>query len=301
MIRPPSLKKGDTIGILSTARKISREELGYAVDIIKNWGLQVRFSPNLFESYHQFSGTDEQRLADLQFFMDDPDIKAILCARGGYGTVRIIDELSFLSFRSFPKWICGYSDVTVLHNKLQSLGIESLHSTMPINFPTNTNDSLESMRKVLFGDELIIETTTHELNRNGEVKGKLIGGNLSILYSQMGSSTALKTEGRILFIEDLDEYLYHVDRMMYNIKRNGYLDELAGVIIGGMNDMNDNTVPFGKSAYEIIAECLRPYNFPVSVGFPAGHIENNQSLIMGRTATLTVGDTVRLQFDHGHS
>lgn len=299
MIKPPSLKKGDCIGLISTARKVSREELEPSLKVFKKWGLKIKFSSHLFEIQDQFAGSDEQRLADLQGFIDNPQIKAIICVRGGYGTVRIIDELNFLSLRNNPKWICGYSDVTVLLNKLNSLGIECLHSTMPISFPTNTAESIESLNKVLFGKEYIIKTQTHPLNRNGQARGKVVGGNLSILYSQLGSPTAINTEGQILFIEDLDEYLYHIDRMLHNLKRNSYFEKLGGLIIGGMSDMNDNTIPFGRNAEEIISDMVRPYNFPVSFGFPAGHIEDNRTLIFGRRANLLVGNEVELQFEHG--
>lgn len=299
MITPTHLKKGDCIGLISTARKISEEELNPALKIFKKWGLKIKFASHLFEEQNQFAGTDEQRLADLQGFIDNPEIKAIICVRGGYGTIRIIDELNFLSLRNRPKWICGFSDVSILLNKLNSLGIECLHSTMPVSFPSNTSDSIESLKKVLFGNEYSISCSAHPLNRNGKARGKLLGGNLSILYSQLGSATALKTEGQILFIEDLDEYLYHIDRMMHNLKRNFYFEKLAGLIVGGMSSMNDNAIPFGKTAEEIISDIVRPYNFPVCFGFPAGHIDDNRTLIFGRRANLTIGNEVQLEFEHG--
>lgn len=299
MIKPPSLKKGDCIGLISTARKISQEELEPSLKIFNKWGLKVKFSRHLFEEQNQFAGSDEQRLADLQGFIDNPEIKAIICVRGGYGTVRIIDELNFLSLISRPKWICGFSDVTVLLNKLNSLGIECLHSTMPISFPSNSLESIESLRKVLFGKEHKLQIPAHPLNRNGHARGKVIGGNLSIIYSQLGSPTALKTEGQILFIEDLDEYLYHIDRMVHNLKRNSYFEKLSGLIVGGMSSMNDNAVPFGRNAEEIISDVIRPYNFPVCFGFPAGHVDDNRSLIFGRRANLLVGNDVELEFEHG--
>lgn len=288
MITPPPLKAGDTIGIVSTARKINLSELKPAIALLEAWGLKVKTAPNLFEQYHQFAGTDAQRLADLQDFVDSPDIKAILCARGGYGTVRIIDALDLSRLVANPKWICGYSDVTVLLNALTNKGIECLHSTMPINFENNTPEALESLRKVLFGESIEYAIHTHDFNRFGEAKGKVIGGNLSILYSLLGSPTKLNTNGAILFMEDLDEYLYHVDRMMLNLKRNGYFENLGGLIIGGMSDMNDNSVPFGKKTLEIIHETISSYDFPVCFGFPAGHLDDNRILIMGREAQLSV-------------
>ncbi len=298
MIRPPVLKQGDTIGILSTARKISPVELEPAIALLKEWGFKVQTAPNLFKEEHQFAGTDNERLADLQGFIDNPEIKAILCARGGYGTIRIIDDVNFSSLLKAPKWIAGYSDVTALHNQLSRIGIESLHSTMPINFSTNTTEALESLRQALIGEALSYTAPAHPFNRIGMGRGKITGGNLSMVYSQAGSRTSLETSGNILFLEDLDEYLYHVDRMMYNLKRNGYFTKPSGVIIGGMSDMNDNTIPFGETAEEIIHRHLSEFEYPVCFGFPAGHLADNRTLIFGRNATLNVSEKeVKLTFD----
>ncbi len=287
------------VGLVSTARKISKEELNFSIDLFESWGLKVKLAPNLFKSDRQFAGTDEQRLADFQGFIDDPDVAAIICVRGGYGTVRIIDEINFFPLISRPKWICGYSDVTVLLNKLRKIGIECLHAPMPFGFPDNTPSSLESLRKAFFGEKLTLQAEAHPLNRNGEARGRVTGGNLSVLYSQMGSETSLQTEGDILFIEDLDEYLYHIDRMMMNLKRNGYLENISGLVVGGLTDMNDNQVPFGKTAEEIVADTVQSYNFPVCFGFPAGHVQDNQTLIFGRRASLRVGNSVELIFEDG--
>ena len=229
-----------------------------------------------------------QRSADLQQMIDNPDIKAIICARGGYGTVRILDLIDFSDLKANPKWIAGYSDVTALHSTLHNLNITSLHSTMPINFSDNTKNSLESLKQTLFGNLISYNFPRHELNRIGHTKGKVVGGNLSVIYSLLGSNTDINTDGKILFLEDLDEYLYHIDRMMMNLKRNGKLSKLAGLIIGGMSDMNDNTIPFGKSAMEIIAESVSEYDYPVAFNFPAGHIDNNNTIILGQNANLTI-------------
>ena len=224
-------------------------------------------------------------------------VKAIICARGGYGTVKIIDELDFSKFKTTPKWIVGYSDVTVLHNHInQNFKIQTLHATMPINFPTNTNESLESLRMALFGNELSIKFGANSMNKNGATKGEVVGGNLSILYSLTGTNSQLDTKGKILFLEDLDEYLYHVDRMMMNLDRAGMLADLVGLIVGGMSDMNDNAIPYGKTAKEIIQETVSKYNYPVCFDFPAGHIDDNRTLIMGRKAKLTVSDNCSLKF-----
>lgn len=298
MITPPALQPGDKVGIISTARKISAEELQPALKIIKSWGYKPSLGKHLFAAHHQFAGTDAQRLADLQSFINDPDIKAILCARGGYGTVRIIDQVDFAPLLKHPKWICGYSDVSVLHNKLDRLGIASLHCSMPINFGSNTTEALTSISDVLAGRSITYRLAPHSFNRSGTTEGRLTGGNLSMLYSQLGSPTALDTTGAILFMEDLDEYLYHIDRMMYNLARNNYFSKVAAIIVGGMSDMNDNQVPFGQSAEEIINDHVKNLGIPVCFGFPAGHLKDNRSLIMNRPARLQVGDEVILEM-HG--
>jgi len=289
MKTPPYLKKGHSIGIAAPARKISIEELSPAIELLKNRGLEPVFASNLFCSDNQYAGTDEERLNGFQELLDDPEIKAIICARGGYGTMRIIDKLDFSQFLLHPKWIAGYSDVTVLHSHInKNFGIETLHSSMPINFSTNTPEALESLRKALFGEKLSYVAANDNLNRPGKTEGVLTGGNLSILYALSGSASDIDTNGKILFIEDLEEYLYHIDRMMVQLKRSGKLQNLAGLIVGGMNNMNDNTVPFGKTAYEIISEHVAAYDYPVCFGFPAGHMDDNRTLVMGRKVDLEV-------------
>lgn len=289
MKTPQNLNKGDKIGIAAPARKISLEELKSAIELLKNWGLEPIFASNLFLSDNQYAGTDEERLNGFQELLDDPEIKAIICARGGYGTMRIIDKLDFSQFLLHPKWIAGYSDVTVLHSHInKNFGIETLHGSMPINFSTNTFEALDSLRKALFGEELSYISGGHNHNMTGKTEGVLTGGNLSILYALSGSDSDIETNGKILFIEDLEEYLYHIDRMMVQLKRSGKLQNLAGLIVGGMNNMNDNTVPFGKTAYEIISEHIAGYDYPVCFGFPAGHIDDNRALIMGRKVDLEV-------------
>jgi len=285
---PPYLQKGDTVAIVATARKISMEELQPAIDIINSWGLKVVLSKNIFCIDNQFAGTDEERAVDMQWALDDANIKAVICARGGYGTVRIVDKLDFTNFVKHPKWIVGYSDITVLHQHInQNFGIASLHATMPINF-TKNEEATESLRKALFGEELNYTVPAHVLNRSGEASGELIGGNLSLIYALCGSKSDIDTKGKILFIEDLDEYLYHIDRMMMNLKRSGKLQVLAGLIVGGMSDMKDNTIPFGKTAEEIILDAVKEYDFPVCFDFQAGHIDRNLALVMGGVVKLEV-------------
>ena len=291
MTRPPYLKEGDQIGLISPARKISMDEIKAAIKMFQNWGLEPVFGHHLFDHENQFAGSDEKRAADFQGFLDNPEIKAIISTRGGYGSVRIIDDLNFNQFVRFPKWLIGYSDFTVFHSHAHTqFEVETLHATMPLNFPKDgkANSATESLRKALFGelDSHIFKPT--KVFRAGKVEGELIGGNLSIIYSLMGSDSEMNFDGKILFIEDLDEYLYHIDRMMMNLKRAGKLENLAGLIVGGMNDMNDNTIPFGKTAEEIISEHIKEYTYPVVFGFPAGHIDDNRALIMGRAVFLLV-------------
>ncbi len=296
-ITPTYLKHGDKVAIISTARKISLEELQPSIQLLKDWGLEPVLATNLFAEENQFAGSDAQRTEDLQTMLDDENIKAIWCARGGYGTIRIIDNIDFSKFQQNPKWIIGYSDVTVLHSHIhQHYNIETLHATMPINVAKNTDDSKESLRKALFGEALTYAFEKHAFNRNGKAKGQLVGGNLSMLYSMLGSQSSIDTKGKILFIEDLDEYLYHIDRMMQNLKRNVYFNQLAGLVVGGMSDMNDNTIPFGKTAKEIIRDTVAKYDFPVCFDFPAGHIDDNRSLILGREVQLTINNNPTLQF-----
>ena len=301
MIQPPFLKKGDKIGIVSPARSITFDEVHPAIRVLQRYGLEVVLGTHVFSQHQQFAGTDEQRRRDFQHFLDDPSIKAILCSRGGYGTIRIIDKLDFTRFCQHPKWIAGYSDAGVLHTHIhQCLGVETLHSTMPVNIVSEKmNDSLRTMLNALFGARLTYSFDKTPLSREGEAEGILTGGNLSILYNLMGSVSELMTDGKILFLEDVDEYLYHIDRMMMNLKRAGKLTNLKGLVVGGMSKMNDNTIPFGKTANAIIADMVREYKYPVCFDFPAGHQENNLALILGRKVKLVVGNEISLSFHHG--
>ncbi len=283
------IRQKDVVGIISTARKISVQEIQPAITLLESWNLKVKIGKTIGLEENQFAGTEEERAKDFQDMLDDDEVNAIWCARGGYGTVRIIDALDFSKFKKNPKWIVGYSDVTVLHNHINNLGIETLHATMPINVAKNTSEALNSLKDAWFGKQLKYSIRTDKLNKLGEAKGELVGGNLSMLYSLLGSETAIKTDGKILFIEDLDEYLYHVDRMMQNLKRNGYFDKLNGLIVGSMSDMNDNTIPFGKTAKQIVFDCCKDYDFPICFDFPAGHVDDNRALIFGRNIELKVG------------
>jgi len=296
MNSPPYLKKGDKIGIVAPARKISKEEIQFAIDIFEKWGLKIIFGKNLFGGENQYSGSDEQRTKDLQMMLDDNSIRAIISARGGYGTLRIIDKLDFKKFQKHPKWIIGYSDITVLHSHInQNFEIETLHAAMPISF-SKDEESVETLRKKLFGEKISYSINVHSLNRKGKAEGLLVGGNLSLLCALKGSKSGISTSGKILFIEDVDEYLYHIDRMMISLKRAGKLSHLAGLIVGGMTNMKDNQTPFGKTAEEIICESVAEFDYPICFGFPAGHQEKNLALPLGRRAKLNVGKKVSLSF-----
>lgn len=291
MVTPPFLKPGDTVAIVSTARKLNRSELNSALDLLTKQGLKAILGHTIGASEHQYAGTDLLRTQDFQAALDNSHVKAIWCARGGYGTVRIIDVLDFSEFKKSPKWIVGYSDITVLHSHIHRLGIETLHAQMPLEIEKRTLDAQVSIFHVLFGKKYRISyTSTSKRNRTGVGTGPLVGGNLSVLYSLCGSPSAIDTTGKILFLEDLDEYLYHIDRMMQNLKRNGMLNGLAGLVVGGMTKMHDNTIPFGKSAEAIIAEAVADCDYPLCFGFPAGHINDNRAMIFGRSVQLKVGD-----------
>lgn len=289
MTRPAYLKEGDQIGLLSPARKISMPEIKASLRMLQQWGLEPVFGQHIFAQENQFGGKDAQRASDFQYFLNKPEIKAILSTRGGYGSVRIVDKLDFSLFQRFPKWLIGYSDFTVFHSHIhKQFEIETLHAIMPINFPQDGKpiSSTESLRKALFGQLESHNFIPTKVLKAGTASGELIGGNLSILYSLMASESEMDFDGKVLFIEDLDEYLYHIDRMIMNLKRAGKLKNLAALVVGGMNDMNDNTIPFGKTAEEIIEEHTSEYDYPIVFGFPAGHIADNRALILGRTVQL---------------
>jgi len=297
MIQPPYLQKNDTVAIVSTARKISLHEIQLAIDLLKNWGLQVIIGETIGLEDHQFAGNDEQRTSDFQKMLNNPKIKAIWCARGGYGSVKIIDQLDFTEFKRNPKWIIGYSDITLLHSHIHNFEIETLHATMPINIAENSAEAISTLKKSLFGVPVSYTIATSVENKNGSALGELVGGNLSMLYSLLGSKSTINTDDKILFLEDLDEYLYHIDRMLMNLKRNGYFENLKGLIVGGMTDMHDNPIPFGKTAKEIILDITSSFNFPIVFDFPAGHLNDNRALILGRNIELNVGKVkTKLEF-----
>jgi len=288
MITPPYLKPGDTIGILCTARSFTTEAAQPAIQLAQQWGLNVVLGKTIDINVNQLGGTDAQRADDLQSMLDNPNISAIWIARGGYGTVRIIDQIDFTHLLKHPKWIIGFSDITVLHSHIHTLGISTLHAIMPFSVPNATIEAKETLHHALFGKKYAIQTASDASNKPGVCNGTLVGGNLSILYSLLGSPSSIDTKDKILYLEDLDEYLYHIDRMFYNLKRNGYFNDLKGLIIGSMTDMHDNQIPFGNDVKQIVLEITKSFDFPICFDFPAGHIANNQALKLGTEIRLTI-------------
>lgn len=280
---PPYLKAGDLVAIVATARKIGVEECTPAVSWLQSMGLRVRLGSSIGLADRQFAGSDAQRLADLQQQFDDAEVRAVLCARGGYGTVRLVDGLQWAGFDAAPKWLCGFSDITVLHAALQSRGYASIHSTMPVNFKDEPEAlaSWQSLWSALNGQQLSYHDANFSWARGNQLQGTILGGNLSVLYSLLGSNTLPDFSGKVLFLEDLDEYLYHLDRMMQALRRAGKLEGLAGLVVGGLTQMNDNAIGFGRTAEEILLEAVASYDYPVLFGFPAGHQPLNLALRFG--------------------
>jgi muramoyltetrapeptide carboxypeptidase len=285
---PPYLKKGDKIAITCPAKKLPTP-MTDAITLLQSWGLEVVLGDTVNASYHQFAGDDELRAKDLQRFIDDDSIKAIIAARGGYGTIRMIDRVNFSRFVQNPKWIIGFSDITILHTHLfANYQAASIHGQMPVNIPDASARSLDTLRKALFGEDISYEFTSHSPNRNGESSGILVGGNLSLLITVAGSVSDIDYTGKILFIEDVGEYLYAIDRLLHSMKRAGKLKHLAGLIVGGFTDVKDNDIPFGQTVPQIIMEIVQEYDYPVCFDFPAGHIPDNCSIILGKQVTLSV-------------
>ncbi|HDR89507.1 MAG TPA: LD-carboxypeptidase [Bacteroidetes bacterium] len=304
MISPEYLQPGMKAGVMAPARKVAPEEMYACMETLQHWGLEPVAGSHLYAGHGQFAGTDRERLADLQDMLDNPDIRLILFARGGYGTTRLLRYLDFSSFMRSPKWLAGFSDITALHSHLQTnLHVESIHASMALHFGGKHADpeGVESLRKVLFGEPVEYRWEPHPLNRIGTCRGILCGGNLSVLYSLRGTSYDLLTGHRILFLEDVDEYLYHIDRMMNNLWLGNRLDSLKGLIAGGFDRMHDNETPFGKNAENIVAGYTEGSGYPVSFGFPAGHCRPNLALILGRTVEMEVAQTgCRLRFMPPH-
>jgi muramoyltetrapeptide carboxypeptidase len=286
MIRiPPYLQRGDTIGLVCPAGYMPVEKVSECIRILnEEWGFTTKIGTTIGQQYHYFSGTDEERLDDFQHMLDDENVKAILCARGGYGLSRIIDRIDFSKFAKTPKWIIGFSDVTVLHSHIyRNYNIATLHAPMANAFNEDgyKNDFVQSLRHALEGKKIKYQTPPHEFNRKGEAIGELVGGNLALLSHLVGSDSDIKTKGRILFIEDVGEYLYNIDRMLYQLKRSGKLDKLAGLIVGGFTDMKDTERPYGQTVLEIIRDVVAEYDYPVCFDFPVSHGTENYAVKIG--------------------
>jgi muramoyltetrapeptide carboxypeptidase len=294
MIKTPSyLQAGDTIGMACPAGYMNFEKAQTCIDIFESWGYKIKIGKTLGgDSQNYFSGDDEERLADFQQMLDDDEVKAVFCARGGYGIGRIIEQVDFKKFKKKPKWVIGFSDVTILHSHIYSnYRIASIHAPMASAFNNDEykNEFVQSLKNVFEGEKIKYDCATHHFNKKGEAVGELVGGNLTLLAHLIGSSSDIKTKGKILFLEDVGEYLYNIDRMFYQLKRNGKLNRLAGLIIGGFSDMKDTERPFGKNVYEIINDLVKEYDYPVCFNFPVSHEKENYALKIGVGYKLRIG------------
>lgn len=293
LIQPPYLKAGDTVAIVAPSGilKNRNDEVARAKKLLESWDLNVVIGNNVFKKDNHFAGTDAERCEDFQKALDDKTIKAIWSARGGYGTVRILDKLDYSKFLEQPKWIIGYSDITALHNQLHTIGVETIHGIMCVSLPNNLSEieeSIETFKSAIFGAPLAYTLKGSTYNRVGTAKGQLVGGNLTILHTMLGSNTSIDVDGKILFIEEIGEYKYHIDRMLQSMKRAGYFDNCKGVIVGDMSRMRKNTTLWGSSVQQLILDALQDYNFPIAFNMPAGHEDDNRAMILGRTIELVV-------------
>jgi muramoyltetrapeptide carboxypeptidase len=296
MIRtPPYLEQGDTVGIVCPAGYMALEKAQTCINVLQEWGFKIKIGKTIGgDSQNYFSGTDEERLNDFQQMLDDDEVKAVFCARGGYGIGRIVEQINFKKFGRSPKWIIGFSDVTILHSHIYSnYKTTTLHAPMASAFTDEgyKNEFVMSLKNALEGKKTKYQCKAHEFNKRGEAVGDLVGGNLSLLAHLVGSSSDIKTKGRILFLEDVGEYLYNIDRMFYQLKRSGHFDKLAGLIIGGFTDIKDTERPFGKTVYEIIHDVVKEYDYPVCFDFPVSHGKENYALKVGAGCKLKVGKT----------
>ena len=282
------LKKGSKIAIAAPARMVTPDEMHFAINWLKEKGFVPVYDDRLYAQHYIFAGDDDFRASMFQEYLDNKDIEAIWLARGGYGSIRIIDKLDFTQFLQHPKWIIGFSDGTVLHGQLNRLGVPSLHASMPFYFENKTPEAKHALCDALLGKPLHYEFPSHNLNKTGIMEGEIIGGNLSVLYGMMGSNSFPELDGKILFIEEVDEYIYHIDRMMHALKRAEKLSNLKGLIVGGLTQIHDNSHPFGMTAEEVIAEVVAEYDYPVCFGFPAGHFDDNRPVFFGQESRIEV-------------
>lgn len=302
LIQPPYLKSGDTVAIVAPSGVLrNREEkIEQAKRLLEAWGLHVKIGEHLYSQSNHFAGTDAERCEDYQKALDDPTVSAIWCARGGYGTVRILDKLDYSHFKKHPKWLIGYSDITALHSQLHNEGYETLHAMMCVSLTedlTEIEETLNTFKSALFGNLPNYTLEGSDDNRVGRATGPLVGGNLTLLHTMLGSKTSIDTAGKILFIEEVGEYKYHIDRMLQSLKRAGYFDNCAGVLVGDMSNMRKNSTDWGSSVEQLILDALSDYDFPIAFNMPAGHEDDNRALILGRELMMTVTkDKTTLEF-----
>ena len=293
LITPPYLQKGDTIAIVAPAGILTnrKDVIDQAKELAESWGLHVVYGKHLFDTAGHFSATDEERAEDFQKAMDNPNIKAIWAGRGGYGTVRILDRLDYTKFIESPKWVIGYSDITALHSHLNTLGYETIHGMMGTSIGDDAEkivETLKTFKKSIFGERLSYSLVSVEENRSGKGTGKLIGGNISLLASMLGSKSQMNADGKILFIEEVGEYKYSMDRMLQSLKRAGFFENCKGIIVGDISKIKTNSLKWGSSMEQLILDVVAEYDFPVLFKFPAGHEPDNRSLIFGRTIEMNV-------------
>ena len=294
LIQPPYLKAGDSVAIVAPSGiLLNREkEVNQARALLESWGLNVVIGKYVFNQSGHFAGTDDQRAKDLQNALDNPNIKAIWSARGGYGTVRILDKLDYTQFRANPKWLIGYSDITALHNDIHNEGVETIHALMCTSLTDDLEEIKESVatfKDAIFGNSLRYTIKGNTYNKTGKATGQLVGGNLTLLHTMLGSSTSIDTSGKIIFFEEIGEYAYHIDRMLQSLWRAGYFDDCKGIIVGDISKVRKNTTPWGKPVKQLILDVFEDCDFPILFDFPAGHEKDNRAMIMGRTIELTVG------------
>lgn len=293
LIQPPYLKQGDTVAIVAPSGILKNKEhdIDLAERLLRSWGLHPVLGEHLFSKDHHFAGTDTERTEDFQKALDDPSVRAIWCARGGYGSVRILDKIDWTNFKKHPKWVIGYSDITALHNQIHNEGVESIHAIMCSSLQDDRAPiakAVETFKDAISGQPLSYKLKGSKYNRPGTATGELVGGNLTLLHTMLGSETSINTDGNILFIEEIGEYKYHIDRMLQSLKRAGYFDHCKGLIVGDMTKLRRNTTKWGSSVEQLILDALQDYDFPIAFKMPAGHEDDNRAMILGRTIDLTV-------------
>ncbi|EGV43694.2 LD-carboxypeptidase [Bizionia argentinensis JUB59] len=302
LIQPPYLKAGDTVAIVAPSGilKNRQAEVQRAVKLLKSWGLHAIVGKHVFSQGNHFAGTDAERCEDFQSAMDNPSVSAIWAARGGYGTVRILDKLDYTQIKKDPKWLIGYSDITALHNDFHNEGLETMHAMMCTSLTADNKgleETIATFKKAIFGEPLSYALKGSSYNKIGAINAPIVGGNLTILHTMLGSKSSVDTAGKILFIEEIGEYKYHVDRMLQSLKRAGYFDNCAGVLVGDMSKMRRNTTSWGSSTEQLILDALAEYDFPIAFNMPAGHEDDNRAMIFGEDVELVVGkDQSTLKF-----